>query len=131
MIGRFKNEVGVGCLIILAGALMMWVALQVGAFDFRKRIHVSSDFSNAAGLTVGAVVASAGVPIGSVESLELENGKARVVFGIYAAEKIPNAVGVRIRVGVGVGVRIGIRVDVHGGLRFLEPTAATAPEKKG
>jgi phospholipid/cholesterol/gamma-HCH transport system substrate-binding protein len=74
-----RYELGVGCLLAVALAVLAFLALQVGALSaLGDRVRVAAVFPDAAGLQAGAVVAVAGVEVGTVERLELDYDHAVV-----------------------------------------------------
>lgn len=74
-----RNELAVGFLVLGALGLLAWMSLQLGTLRrVGEEVHVSALFSTAAGLTEGAAVQVAGVPVGRVDQLEVESGRARV-----------------------------------------------------
>ena len=72
-----RYELGVGCLLFGALVVLGWMSLQVGALaSFGDRVEVEASFADANGLSVGAVVAIAGVEIGTVSALRVEHDLA-------------------------------------------------------
>jgi phospholipid/cholesterol/gamma-HCH transport system substrate-binding protein len=79
MARSIRYELGVGCLLAVALAVLAFLALQVGALStLGDRVRVTVAFPDAAGLQAGAVVAVAGVEVGTVERLELDYDHAVV-----------------------------------------------------
>tara|TARA_B100000029_G_scaffold439408_2_gene455943 strand:- start:359 stop:1240 length:882 start_codon:yes stop_codon:yes gene_type:complete len=71
----------VGLLLLGALAVFTWLSLQVGALrSFGNTFRVVAEFDDAAGLVEDAAVKIAGVPVGAVESLQLDFDRARVVL---------------------------------------------------
>lgn len=71
--------------VLIAGALVVlgWMALQVGAFaGMRDQVAVTVRFHDAAGVQVGAQVAVAGVPVGTVTGLVVDHDVALVSLGL-------------------------------------------------
>ncbi len=78
-----KYEAGVGCLVVVAGGLLAFMALQVGAIrGLGDRVEVSVVLDDAAGLSTGAVVSIAGVQVGRVSALAVEFDKARATLAL-------------------------------------------------
>ena len=72
-----RYELGVGCLLFGALVVLGWMSLQVGALaSFGDRVEVEAAFADANGLSVGAVVAIAGVEIGTVSALRVDHDLA-------------------------------------------------------
>ncbi len=69
-----RYELGVGCLLVAAAVVLAVIAVQIGALSgWGSRVVVSASFGDANGLTEGAVVAVAGVPVGEVRSLGIDH----------------------------------------------------------
>lgn len=84
-------EARVGAVVALALGLLLWSSFQLKDFVFRKAegMRVSTLFDSAAGLDKNAPVKMAGVPIGEVEAMALEDSRAKVVMRIRPEVKIP------------------------------------------
>lgn len=67
-------EVKVGALVLLALATLVGFVLILGDFSFNRGFVVYVDFDNAAGLKPGAPVRLAGIPAGSVKSVQFMGG---------------------------------------------------------
>ena len=81
MSGRsYRHEIGVGFIVLIAASLTGWLALRVGSFGMGEYPVYTADFVEAAGIKNGASVAVAGVDVGKIDSIELEEGKARLTF---------------------------------------------------
>lgn len=125
-----RHELGVGVLVLVAAGLLAWMALQVGALrGFGKFVHVSARLDDAAGLTEGAEVKVAGVVIGRVEGLRVEDGRARVDLAIRQDAGIPSDAQVAVRARSVLGEKY---IDVVGGTDDARPiadgdTLASAP----
>lgn len=101
-----------------AAGLLAFMALQIGALrGFGKTIEVKAAFSDAAGLSEGAVVSVAGVSVGRVESLRVESGGAMAVLSIDADA------------GLREDVRLAVRARSVLGEKYVEltPMGDTAP----
>ncbi|MDP2313508.1 MAG: MlaD family protein [Pseudomonadota bacterium] len=85
--GRY--EVGVGCLVVVAAGLLAFMALQVGVIQgFGEHVSVGVVLDDAAGLSEGAVVSIAGVPVGRVSALDVEFDKARATLSLDATAEV-------------------------------------------
>ncbi|MEW6683285.1 MAG: MlaD family protein [Nitrospirota bacterium] len=84
-------EARVGAVVALALGLLLWSSFQLKDFAFRpvEGVRVSTLFDSAAGLDKNAPVKMAGVPIGEVETMALEDSRAKVVMRIRPEVKIP------------------------------------------
>lgn len=84
-----RHEVGVGCLVLVAAGLLAFMALQVGAIRGPgETVEVAVLLDDAAGLSTGAVVSIAGVPVGRVEALEVDFDKARATVSLDADAQV-------------------------------------------
>ncbi|MBI2876915.1 MAG: MCE family protein [Candidatus Tectomicrobia bacterium] len=91
MRGSFSTEAWVGLVTLVAVALLFVATLTIGGFELFGRgegQQVVALFNNAAGLEKKALVKQAGVTIGTVESLALVNGKARVTMRVRPGVQI-------------------------------------------
>lgn len=68
-------EVKVGALVLLAIGVLTAFVLVLGDFSFAKGFVLYVDFDNAAGLKPGAPVRIAGIPAGSVQSVQFLGGE--------------------------------------------------------
>lgn len=93
-----RPEIAVGLLVLGAAALLGWMALKVGSFrGFGEQIEVQARMADAAGLTVGAVVKIAGVDVGRVDRLWLDQGQARLALSVDAAAGLRQDGRLRVR----------------------------------
>lgn len=73
---RFRNELGVGVLILAALAALLYLSFKVGALkSLGDTIAVEAVFDDASGLVEDGDVRLAGVRIGGIKSLEVHDGK--------------------------------------------------------
>jgi len=93
-----RNEVGVGCMMLVALGVLAGLALQVGAIrGLGDHVVVDVLLNDAVGLSTGAMVSIAGVPVGRVEALEVDFDKARATLAIEADAGVRNDVVVVVR----------------------------------
>lgn len=93
-----KYELGVGCLLLGAMAVLAFMALQVGAFaGLGDRVSVTARFTDAVGLDDGATVSVAGVPVGTVSGMTLDHDVAIVAMDLDPAARIGKDAKVRVR----------------------------------
>lgn len=88
---NFSSEIKVGLLFLITLIIFGFFAIKVGSFRFPwesegYKVHVF--FDNIAGLEEKAPVRLAGVRIGTVTEIKLENGKARVTAEIEPTIRI-------------------------------------------
>jgi phospholipid/cholesterol/gamma-HCH transport system substrate-binding protein len=88
----FSVEARVGAVVALALGALLWASFQLKDFAFRsvEGLRVTTLFESAAGLDKNAPVKMAGVPIGEVETLALEDSRAKVSMRIRPGFRIPN-----------------------------------------
>jgi phospholipid/cholesterol/gamma-HCH transport system substrate-binding protein len=87
---KVTTEAKVGLFVLLGIALLVFMSLRLGEFRiFRpKGYKVYAIFDSAAGLKLNVPVEIAGVEVGRVGVVELENGKARVTLRIRPEVKL-------------------------------------------
>lgn len=81
-----RHEIGVGILVIVAAGLLTVLALEAGAIRRLgdHSIHVSVVMPDVAGLSEGAAVSIAGVPVGRVDRLGVDFDAARLELSLDA-----------------------------------------------
>jgi phospholipid/cholesterol/gamma-HCH transport system substrate-binding protein len=93
-----RHEIGVGCLVLVAVGILVFMALQIGAIrGMGQNITVSAEFADAAGLNSGAVVSVAGVQVGRVDELRVQGAHAIATLGIEKTAAIRQDAKVAIR----------------------------------
>lgn len=88
---KLSAEAKVGLLVLGSSVILLWMTMMVGKFDFGKPegYQVTATFDTVSGLDLKAAVRMAGVQIGTVEAVELEDSKAKVILRIDPDVKIP------------------------------------------
>jgi phospholipid/cholesterol/gamma-HCH transport system substrate-binding protein len=81
---KVTTEAKVGLFVLLGIGLLVFMSLRLGEFRIfsPKGYKVYAIFDSAAGLKLNVPVEIAGVEVGRVAAVELENGKARVTLRI-------------------------------------------------
>lgn len=93
-----RYELGVGCLLLGAAAVVAFMALQVGALaGLGSTVDVTARFHDAAGLQVGAAASIAGVSVGRVSSMTIDHDVAVVELALDPSLGIGKDSKVRIR----------------------------------
>jgi virulence factor Mce-like protein len=95
-----RHEVGVGVLVVVAGTILAWMAIRVGALrQPGDTVDIDVRLTDAAGLSAGAVVSIAGVPVGRVERVGLDGvaALARVSLDPVAAIRADARIAIRAR----------------------------------
>ena len=78
-----KQQVGVGCLMVLAAAVTAGLALTLGGLgSWGRTTSFRVPLNDAAGLATGARVSVRGVDVGTVSQLSLSDGRAVVHFQV-------------------------------------------------
>lgn len=80
----FTTEAKVGVFVLVGMALLAYMSIRVGGFDLSrdKGYEVYAIFDNASGLKKDVPVEVAGISVGKVNSIALDNGKARINLNI-------------------------------------------------
>jgi phospholipid/cholesterol/gamma-HCH transport system substrate-binding protein len=88
---KLSAEAKVGLLVLGGSVILLWMTMMVGKFEFGKPAgyRVTALFDTISGLDIKAAVRMAGVQIGTVEIVELDDSKAKVVLRINPDVKIP------------------------------------------
>ena len=88
---KLSAEAKVGLLVLGSSVILLWMTMMVGKFDFGKPkgYTVTATFDTVSGLDLKAAVRMAGVQIGTVEAVELDDSKAKVILRINPNVKIP------------------------------------------
>ncbi len=95
-----RHEVGVGVLVVVAGTILAWMAIRVGALrQPGDTVDIDVRLTDAAGLSAGAVVSIAGVPVGRVERVRLDGvaALASVSLDPVAAIRADARIAIRAR----------------------------------
>ena len=87
---KLSAEAKVGLLVIVGAMILLYMTFAVGKYQFgqKKGYVLIAVFDSVAGLDTKSNVRMAGVKIGTVESVGLEDSHARVVMRIYPEVRI-------------------------------------------
>ncbi len=87
---KLSAEAKVGLLVIVGSVVLLYMTFAVGKYEFgeKKGYVVTALFDSVSGLDAKAAVRMAGVQIGTVESVELEDNRAKVTLRIRPGIKI-------------------------------------------
>jgi phospholipid/cholesterol/gamma-HCH transport system substrate-binding protein len=87
---KLSAEAKVGLLVIVGSILLLYMTFAVGKYQFgeKKGYTLQAAFDSVAGLDTKSAVRMAGVKIGLVEKVELEDSRAKVTMRIYPEVKI-------------------------------------------
>ncbi len=85
-----KHELAVGILLLVALVILAYLAVQVGAFRMHAGTYrVQAAFDHAGGVVEGAVVSVAGVDVGSVDTIRIQDGRALMELVISDEIELP------------------------------------------
>jgi phospholipid/cholesterol/gamma-HCH transport system substrate-binding protein len=81
---KLDAELVVGCILLFGVGVLVYISLQLGHLDPTGSwgYPAQANFSTAGGLQPGAVIELAGVEIGRVEAVDLEDYHAKVTLKI-------------------------------------------------
>jgi len=87
---KLSAEAKVGLLVIVGAVVLLWMTFVVGKYQFgeKRGYTLRAVFDSVAGLDAKAAVRMAGVKIGTVEKVELEDSRAKVTIRIYPDVKV-------------------------------------------
>jgi phospholipid/cholesterol/gamma-HCH transport system substrate-binding protein len=87
---NLSAEAKVGLLVIVGSVLLLYMTFAVGKYQFGEKegYTLQAAFDSVAGLDTKSAVRMAGVKIGLVEKVELEDNRAKVTVRIYPEVKI-------------------------------------------
>lgn len=92
---------------IVTVATTTWLAAIIGNFSlFGDRFEITAEFADATGLLRGDVVKAAGVTIGRVADIQIDDGLAIVTMSIDQGSELPGDLGAEIRFRNLVGQRM-------------------------
>ena len=96
---KIALEAKVGLFVLLGLVILFYLSFRIGEMGTKLKggYQVSTVFSSATGLSVGADVDIAGVKVGKVASVGLEGSKARVVMAIQKDVKLGKDASAMIR----------------------------------
>jgi phospholipid/cholesterol/gamma-HCH transport system substrate-binding protein len=122
-------EAKVGLPVLVGAAILLYMTVVVGKYEFgeKKGYVVSADFDSVSGLDSKAAVRMAGVQIGTVESIGLDNDRAKIIMRIQPGVKIPRGSEAGIKT---MGLLGDKYVDIVPATR-LEGQGGVPPERTG
>jgi phospholipid/cholesterol/gamma-HCH transport system substrate-binding protein len=119
---RFNREIAVGLFVVLGILAMAYLSIQLGDIKIRG-VHtytLTAVFPTVAGLKTAAAVEVAGVAIGRVESITLQDYEARVTMRIDDSIQLPIDAIASIRTRGLIGEKF-IRITPGGSDRLIPP----------
>ena len=87
---KLSAEAKVGLLVIAGSVILLYMTFAVGKYQFgeKKGYVLTATFDSVAGIDAKAAVRMAGVKIGTVEKVELEDSRAKVTLRIDPGVRI-------------------------------------------
>jgi phospholipid/cholesterol/gamma-HCH transport system substrate-binding protein len=93
-----KHEIGVGVLVLVAGGLLAYMSMQVGALrGLGDKVELTVELTDAAGLSDGAAVRIAGVQVGQVQTMGVQHDKAIIEISVNTTAQIREDASVQVR----------------------------------
>jgi phospholipid/cholesterol/gamma-HCH transport system substrate-binding protein len=88
---RLNVETAVGLFVILGIACLAWLSIKLGKLEIvgGDFVPVHAEFASVSGLKKGVSVEIAGVDVGKVESITLDNYSADVLMKIRTGIRLP------------------------------------------
>lgn len=94
---RYKNEMALGAFTLASAVILGFMSLKVGKFHFGPTTNVKAVFDSASGIVKDAVVMVAGVEVGQVRDIKLEDNKAVLEIKLNEDTKISKNVKAIVR----------------------------------
>jgi phospholipid/cholesterol/gamma-HCH transport system substrate-binding protein len=87
---RSALDLGVGIFVVVGLLALGWLSVKLGRVDFlgNRGYVVSADFPSVGGLKAGSTIEIAGVEVGRVDRILLQDYQARVVMVIQPGIKL-------------------------------------------
>lgn len=88
---RLNIETAVGLFVLLGIACLAWLSIKLGKLEIvgGDYVPVHAEFASVSGLKKGVSVEIAGVDVGKVESITLDNYSADVLMKIRTGIRLP------------------------------------------
>ena len=88
---RLNIETAVGLFVLVGICCLAWLSIKLGKLEIvgGDYVHVRAEFASVSGLKKGVSVEIAGVDIGKVESITLNDYKADVQMKIRTGVRLP------------------------------------------
>jgi len=119
---KFDIELGVG-LFVLAGILSLaYLSFRLGGLELfgKQRYEVYGIFADSGGIRSGAAVAIAGVQVGKVQQVELDDYQAKIWITLPNDVKLPKDSIAAIKTRGVIGEKF-IEIEPGGEQKMIEP----------
>jgi len=119
---KFDIELAVG-LFVLAGLICLgYLAIKLGKVEIvgGKGYEVYAIFSNSGGLKTGSTIVLAGVEIGRVKNITLENYQSKIIMSLHPNVKLQEDAIASIKTKGLVGEKY-IEITAGGSEKFIPP----------
>ena len=119
---KFDIELAVGLFIIAGIICLGYLSIKLGKMEIvgERGYEIYGVFSNIGGLKVGATVEIAGVTVGRVKTINLDNYQARVVLNLPSSVKIQEDAIASVKTKGLVGEKY-IEITPGGSEKILQP----------
>ncbi|MGH7372910.1 MAG: outer membrane lipid asymmetry maintenance protein MlaD [Candidatus Rokuibacteriota bacterium] len=119
---RSVLDLGVGLFVLIGLIALGWMSAKLGRVDFlgSRGYVVSADFPTVGGLKVGSTIEIAGVEVGRVERILLQDYQARVVMVIQPQVKLQDDAIASIKTKGLIGERY-VRISPGGSEKLIPP----------
>jgi phospholipid/cholesterol/gamma-HCH transport system substrate-binding protein len=119
---RSGLDLAVGIFVLVVLLALGWLSVKLGRVDFlgNRGYVVSADFPSVAGLKAGSAIEIAGVEVGRVDRIVLQDYQARVVMVLQPGIKLQEDSIASIKTKGLIGERY-VRISPGGSEKLIEP----------
>jgi phospholipid/cholesterol/gamma-HCH transport system substrate-binding protein len=119
---RSGLDLAVGIFVLVGLLALGWLSVKLGRVDFlgNRGYVVSADFPSVAGLKAGSAIEIAGVEVGRVDRIVLQDYQARVVMVLQPGIKLQEDSIASIKTKGLIGERY-VRISPGGSEKLIEP----------
>ncbi len=119
---RSALELGVGIFVLVGVIALGWMSAKLGRVDFlgNRGYVVSADFPTVGGLKAGSTIEIAGVEVGRVDRILLQDYQARVIMVIQPEVKLQDDSIASIKTKGLIGERY-VRISPGGSEKLIQP----------
>lgn len=119
---RSALDLGVGVFVLIGLIALGWMSIKLGRVDFlgNRGYVVSADFPTVGGLKAGSTIEIAGVEVGRVDRILLQDYQARVVMVIQPQVKLQEDSIASIKTKGLIGERY-VRISPGGSDKLIQP----------